>query len=41
MRSYAPDPCDCYQRSAPVIPQQALALTNNEMLVTLSREIEA
>ena len=37
----APDPCDCYQRSESVIPQQALALTNNEMLVTLSNEIEA
>jgi hypothetical protein len=37
----APDPGDCYRRSESIIPQQALALTNNEMLVTLSRDLES
>jgi hypothetical protein len=33
----APDPCDCYRRSASVVPQQALALTNNELALNQSR----
>ncbi|MBA3311764.1 MAG: DUF1553 domain-containing protein [Planctomycetaceae bacterium] len=37
----AADPCDCYRRSTSVIPQQALALTNNEMLVTAASGLEA
>jgi Protein of unknown function (DUF1553)/Protein of unknown function (DUF1549)/Planctomycete cytochrome C len=27
-----PDPCDCYRRSSSVLPQQALALTNSQLL---------
>src|SRR5262249_43430270 len=35
----APDPCDCYKRSTSVIPQQALALVNNELVLGLSRQL--
>jgi len=33
----APDPCDCYRRSDSIMPQQALALSNNELAVNQSR----
>lgn len=33
----APDVCDCYQRTSSVRPQQALALTNSELPLELSR----
>ncbi|NNE93774.1 MAG: DUF1549 domain-containing protein [Verrucomicrobiales bacterium] len=33
----APDPCDCYQRSSTVMPQQALAILNNPLTLTSSR----
>jgi mono/diheme cytochrome c family protein len=33
----APDPCECYRRGDSVMPQQALALTNNQLAVTQSR----
>ena len=33
----APDPCDCYRRSTSVMPQQALALTNNPLALQQSR----
>jgi hypothetical protein len=32
----APDPLDCYRRTRSVIPQQALALTNSELIHRLS-----
>jgi len=32
----APDACDAYKRSTSVVPQQALALVNNDLLLTLS-----
>jgi mono/diheme cytochrome c family protein len=33
----APDTCDCYRRSASVLPQQALALTNDQFTLKHSR----
>jgi hypothetical protein len=33
----APDPCDCYRRSDSIMPQQALALANNDLAVIQSR----
>ena len=33
-----PDPCDCFQRSATVVPQQALALSNSDLVHTASAE---
>ena len=33
----APDVCDCYQRTASVRPQQALALSNSELPLEMSR----
>jgi hypothetical protein len=33
----AANPCDAYRRSASVLPQQALALTNSELALRLSR----
>ena len=33
----APDACDAYRRTTSVVPQQALALVNNAMLLDLSR----
>jgi len=33
------DACDCYRRSTSVVPQQALALTNSELFVELSRVV--
>ena len=35
----APDACDCYRRTNSVVPQQALALVNNELLAGLSRRL--
>jgi hypothetical protein len=35
----APDACDAYRRTTTVVPQQALALVNNELLLDLSREL--
>jgi hypothetical protein len=35
----APDACDAYRRTTSVVPQQALALVNNEMLLVLSQEL--
>jgi hypothetical protein len=35
----APDPCDCYRRSASIVPQQALALTNSALLLANSRRL--
>jgi hypothetical protein len=32
-----PDPCDCYRRSASIVPQQALVLTNSRLLLDQSR----
>ncbi len=33
----APDPCDCYRRAGSVMPQQALALTNNALAIQHGR----
>lgn len=33
----APDPCDCYKRSDSMVPQQALALTNSQLILNQSR----
>ncbi len=33
-----PDPCDCFQRSATVVPQQALAMSNSALIHTASAE---
>jgi hypothetical protein len=35
----APDACEAYTRTVSVIPQQALALTNNELARALSRDL--
>jgi hypothetical protein len=35
----APDACDAYRRTTSVVPQQALALVNNALLLDLSREL--
>ena len=32
-----PDPCDCYQRSSSVVPQQSLALVNSRLVLDQSR----
>jgi hypothetical protein len=37
----APDACDAYRRTTTVVPQQALALVNNELLLDLSRGLAA
>lgn len=37
----APDACDAYRRTVSVIPQQALALVNNDLLLDLSRSLAA
>jgi len=34
-----PDPCECYRRGESIVPQQALALTNSELLVKNSRAV--
>jgi hypothetical protein len=34
-----PDPCDCYRRTTSVMPQQALALANNELVLQASRAL--
>jgi hypothetical protein len=36
-----PDPCECYRRTESIVPQQALALTNSELLVKNTRVIAA
>lgn len=33
----APEPCDCYRREGSIMPQQALALTNNQLAINHSR----
>src|SRR5262249_4488253 len=35
----AADACDAYKRTTSVVPQQALALTNNELLLSLSERL--
>ena len=35
----APDACDAYRRTTSVVPQQALALVNNPMVLDLSRRL--
>jgi len=35
----APDACDAYKRTTSVVPQQALALVNNDLLLELSRTL--
>ena len=35
----APDPCDCYRRTETVMPQQALALNNSQLIQTASRKL--
>jgi Protein of unknown function (DUF1553)/Protein of unknown function (DUF1549)/Planctomycete cytochrome C len=37
----AANPCDAYRRSAAVLPQQALALSNSEFTLELSRKLTA
>ncbi|MFO0907394.1 MAG: DUF1553 domain-containing protein [Isosphaeraceae bacterium] len=37
----APDACDAYRRTSSVVPQQALALVNNELVVPLSDRLAA
>jgi hypothetical protein len=37
----APDACDAYRRTTSVVPQQALALVNNALLLDLSNELAA
>ncbi len=37
----APDPCDAYRRSESIVPQQALALTNSDLAICVSRSIAA
>ncbi len=37
----APDPLDCYRRTRSIIPQQALALTNSDLIHQLSAAIVA
>jgi hypothetical protein len=37
----SPDVCDAYRRTTTVVPQQALALVNNELLLELSRGLAA
>ena len=37
----AANPCEAYQRSASVLPQQALALANSELTHTLARALAA
>jgi hypothetical protein len=33
----APDPCDCYRRSESIVPQQALLMTNSQLMLDASR----
>ncbi len=35
----APDACDCYRRTSSIVPQQSLALVNNDLLVSLSQNL--
>ena len=35
----APDACDAYKRTTSVVPQQALAMVNNEFLLDLSQKL--
>ena len=32
-----PDPCDCYRRTESIVPQQALALTNSQLIIEHGR----
>jgi len=34
-----PDPCECYRRGESIVPQQALALTNSELLLKNARAL--
>ena len=36
-----PDPLDCYRRSRSIVPQQALALTNSQLIHQLSSDVAA
>lgn len=36
-----PNVCDCYRRTATVLPQQALAMTNSQLLVSNGRRLAA
>ncbi|MDA1014781.1 MAG: DUF1553 domain-containing protein [Planctomycetota bacterium] len=35
----APDPCDCYRRSETIVPQQALAMSNSTLSLSVSRQL--
>jgi hypothetical protein len=35
----APDPLDCYRRTASIVPQQALALTNSDLVHNVSTHV--
>ena len=35
----APDPLDCYRRTASIVPQQALALTNSDLVHKVSTQV--
>jgi hypothetical protein len=35
----APDPCDCYQRTESLVPQQALALVNSRLAINQARRL--
>jgi len=37
----APDPLDCYRRTSSIVPQQALALTNSDLVHTVSAAVTA
>lgn len=37
----APDPLDCYRRTSSIVPQQALALTNSDLVLTVSSAVTA
>ena len=37
----APDPLSCYRRSETVVPQQALAMTNSQLILNCSRALAA
>jgi len=37
----APDPLDCYRRTSSIVPQQALALTNSDLVLSVSMAVAA
>ena len=37
----APDPLDCYRRTSSIVPQQALALTNSDLILSVSMSVAA